>query len=119
LKGSSSPSPHLFVIPAKAGIQKNKMKAHVYILANKRNGTLYIGVTSDLVKRIWQHKNKLIEGFTKKYNVIRLVYYEECEDIETAIQREKRTKKWERAWKIRIIEENNPNWDDLYDEIIK
>lgn len=103
----------------KTGIQKNNMKAYVYITANKRNGTLYVGVTSDLIKRVWQHKNKLIDGFTNKYDVNLLVYYEEHDDIKEAIQREKRIKKWERAWKLRIIEEMNPNWDDLYNNIIQ
>ena len=95
------------------------MKAYVYITANKRNGTLYIGVTSNLIKRIWQHKNKLVDGFTNKYDVSLLVYYEEHNDIKEAIQREKRIKKWKRDWKLRIIEEMNPNWNDLYNEIIK
>ncbi len=91
---------------------------YVYILTSKRNGTLYIGVTNDLVKRVWQHKNKVADGFTKKYGVDRLVYYEVTEDIESAITREKQLKKWNRAWKIRLIEEKNPEWKDLYGEII-
>jgi len=91
----------------------------VYILANKRNGTLYIGVSGDLIQRVWQHKNKLADGFTKKYGVDKLVYYETTEDIESAIIREKQLKKWNRDWKIRIIEENNPKWRDLYDDLIK
>ena len=90
----------------------------VYILASKRNGTLYTGITSDLVKRVWQHKNNSVEGFTKKYNVKILVYYEICNDAESAITREKRIKKWRRAWKLRLIEEKNPHWKDLYYEII-
>ncbi len=90
----------------------------VYILASKRNGTLYIGVTSDLVQRVWQHKNDVVEGFTKKYGVHRLVYYELHDDMENAIIREKRLKKWNRAWKLRLIEEMNPNWDDLYDSLL-
>jgi putative endonuclease len=89
----------------------------VYIMASKRNGTLYIGVTSDLVKRIWQHKNNVVEGFTAKYDVHLLVYYEIHPDAESAITREKRLKKWNRAWKVRLIEEKNPEWNDLYDEI--
>ena len=93
-------------------------RAFVYILASKRNGTLYIGVTSDLVQRIWQHKNDVVEGFTKKYGVHMLVWYEWHEDMESAIIREKRLKKWNRDWKLRLIEENNPNWDDLYDSIL-
>ncbi len=91
----------------------------VYILASKKNGTLYIGVTSNLIKRIWEHKQGLVEGFTKKYNVHRLVYFEETPDIESAIIREKQMKKWKRQWKIELIEEMNPAWDDLYDSIIK
>ena len=90
----------------------------VYILASQRNGTLYIGVTSDLAQRIWQHKNDVFEGFTKKYGVHLLVYYEQHEDMENAIIREKRLKKWNREWKIRLIEENNPNWNDLYDSLL-
>jgi len=90
---------------------------YVYILASKRNGTLYIGVTSDPVQRIWQHKNKIVGGFTKKYNVNKLVYYEVHLNAEGAIVREKQMKKWQRAWKIQLIEEKNPDWKDLYDDI--
>ena len=90
----------------------------VYILASRRNGTLYTGITSDLVKRVWQHKNNMIDVFTKKYNVKNLVYYEIYQDAESAIIREKRIKKWKRAWKLRLIEKKNPRWKDLYDEII-
>ena len=90
----------------------------VYILASQRNGTLYIGVTSDLVQRVWQHKNDVFEGFTKKYGVHMLVWYELHEDMENAILREKRLKKWNRDWKLRLIEEMNPDWKDLYDSII-
>lgn len=92
-------------------------ESYVYILASKRNGTLYIGVTSDIVKRVYQHKNDIVEGFTSKYLIHRLVYFEQFEDIEQAITREKQLKTWHRAWKIRLIEENNPKWNDLYDEI--
>ena len=91
---------------------------YVYILANKRNGTLYVGVTSDLVKRTWEHKQDLIEGFTRKYGVKTLVYYEVHQGSETAITREKQIKKWERAWKIRLIEKDNPDWADLYEKIV-
>lgn len=94
------------------------MQYYVYILANKRNGTLYIGSTSGLAKRVWQHKNKAVEGFTKKYGVDKLVHYEVAETQEAAAQRERQLKKWNRAWKIRLIEEKNPEWEDLYDEII-
>lgn len=90
----------------------------VYILANKRNGTLYIGVTSDLRKRIWEHQNDLVEGFTKRYGVHRLVYYELHEEIAKAIRREKQVKKWNRAWKLELIEKQNPDWRDLWEEII-
>jgi putative endonuclease len=86
----------------------------VYILASKRNGTLYIGVTSDLPKRIWEHREAVIEGFTKEYGVKTLVWYEMHENAESAITREKRLKKWNRAWKVRLIEEKNPQWDDLF-----
>ena len=90
----------------------------IYILASQRNGTLYIGVTSDLVQRVWQHKNDVVEGFAKKYGVHSLVYYELHDDMENAILREKRIKKWNRAWKLRLIEEKNPEWNDLYASII-
>jgi putative endonuclease len=88
----------------------------VYILASKRNGTLYIGVTSDLFIRIGNHKQDLIEGFTKRYGVHRLAYYEMHQTMDSAIVREKRLKKWNRAWKLRLIESMNPEWDDLFDE---
>ena len=81
------------------------------------SGTLYIGVTNNLVRRVYQHKERLAEGFTNKYGVHRLVYFEETDDIESAIRREKRLKKWNRAWKIRLIEGSNPSWRDLYSEI--
>lgn len=90
----------------------------VYILASKRNGTLYIGVTNDLIRRVWEHKDKLVKGFTKKYGVDKLVYYEVTENIESAILREKQLKKWNRAWKIRLIQEKNPQWKDLYFELV-
>ncbi len=86
----------------------------VYILASKRNGTLYIGVTNNLLKRVHQHKNDVAEGFTQKYRVHNLVYYEAFNWIQDAIIREKRLKKWKRQWKIELIEKSNPNWDDLF-----
>ena len=89
----------------------------VYILASKRNGTLYIDVTSNLVKRIWEHKNNLVEGFTKRYGVHNLVWYELHENMESAILREKMLKEWKRTWKLELIENSNPNWHDLYDTI--
>jgi len=91
---------------------------YVYILASKRNGTIYTGVTNDLLRRVYEHKNDLVEGFTRRYGVHRLVYYEKCDNAEAAIQREKRLKFWHRKWKIRMIEERNPEWEDLYDEIV-
>ncbi len=90
----------------------------VYILCSEKNGTLYIGVTNDLAQRVYQHKQKSVEGFSKKYSVDKLVYAESCNDIHAAIHREKRIKKWNRSWKIRLIEEQNPEWKDLYDVII-
>ena len=90
----------------------------VYMLASERNGTLYIGVTSDLVNRCWEHKSDLVDGFTKKYEVHHLVYYELHEDMTAAILREKQLKKWRREWKLRLIEEQNPQWNDLWDEIV-
>lgn len=90
----------------------------VHILASKRNGTLYIGVTNDLISRVFEHKEKLFEGFTKKYNVLLLVYYEIYNSIIEAIKREKALKKWYRKWKIELIEKDNPEWTDLYKELI-
>ena len=90
----------------------------VYILASKRNGTLYIGVTSDLSQRIWQHRNDVVEGFSKEYQAHLLVHFELHAGIEEAILREKQIKKWERKWKIRLVEKNNPYWRDLYSEIV-
>ena len=91
-----------------------KAKYHVYILASRRNGTLYVGVTADLIKRVHEHKNDLADGFTKKYGVHNLVYYETVDDVETAIAREKQIKKWNRRWKVRVIEKMNRDWRDLY-----
>ncbi|OGE84022.1 MAG: hypothetical protein A3B10_04135 [Candidatus Doudnabacteria bacterium RIFCSPLOWO2_01_FULL_44_21] len=90
---------------------------YVYILTNKPRGTLYVGVTSELIGRVWQHKQKLVDGFSKKYNLSILVYYEVCDDIEQAIAREKQLKNWHREWKIKLIEEFNPAWKDLFNEI--
>ncbi len=93
-------------------------KAAVYILASQRNGTLYIGVTSNLVKRVWEHKNNLVKGFTEKYAVHQLVWYEQHEDMITAIEKEKKLKNWHRKWKLGLIEQSNPAWKDLYDDIV-
>jgi putative endonuclease len=92
---------------------------YVYMLASQLGGTLYIGVTNDLVRRVYEHREKVVEGFTKKYDVTRLVWFEVHNDIEAAITQEKQMKKWNRAWKIRILEETNPNWDDLYGQVAK
>ena len=90
----------------------------VYILASKKNGTLYIGVTCDLIRRIYEHKQKLIEGFTSQYGVDRLVYYELYDDISEAIKREKQLKNWKREWKTALIEKSNAEWNELYEEIL-
>jgi putative endonuclease len=90
----------------------------VYILASNRNGTLYVGVTSDVVKRGWEHRNGLVDGFTRKYSVHWLVYYEIHENMLAAITREKQIKKWNRAWKLRLIEQFNPDWRDLWPVIV-
>ncbi|MGB0128530.1 MAG: GIY-YIG nuclease family protein [Rhodocyclaceae bacterium] len=89
----------------------------VYILASRCNGTLYIGVTSDLVKRVWEHRNDVVEGFTKRYRCHTLVYFEQHAEMGGAIVREKQMKKWNRAWKIALIEKRNPTWRDLWPEI--
>ena len=90
----------------------------VYIVASRPKGTLYIGVTSNLARRVWEHKNDFVEGFTKRYQVHDLVWYEVHDSMESAISREKALKKWNRAWKVRLIEEGNPWWSDLYEEIL-
>ena len=92
---------------------------YVYILASKRNGTLYLGITNDLTRRIYEHKSGNIEGFTKKYSVDKLVYFETTNDVNSAILREKILKKWKRQWKIELIEKINPNWNDLSKNLIE
>jgi putative endonuclease len=92
-------------------------RGYIYIMTNKRNGTLYVGVTSNLLKRIFEHREKIVEGFSKKYNLDKLVYYEVAQSIDVAIQREKQIKNWTRKWKLNLIEKKNPYWDDLYDQI--
>jgi putative endonuclease len=89
----------------------------VYILASRRNGTLYVGVTSDLMKRVWEHKNDFVEGFTKRYGVHTLVWYERHATMESAIAREKAIKEWKRIWKLEMIERTNPDWKDLYQDL--
>lgn len=95
----------------------NKAVYAVYLLASKWNGTLYIGVTNNLKQRVYQHKQKLMPGFTARYGINQLVYFETSKDIRAAITREKQLKKWNRAWKIRLIEAQNPQWKDLFDEL--
>jgi putative endonuclease len=89
----------------------------VYLLASRRNGTLYVGVTSDLVRRVWEHKNDIVEGFTKRYRVHTLVWFELHETMESAIRREKAIKEWKRQWKLELIEKQNPEWRDLYEDL--
>ena len=93
--------------------------SYVYILASQPNGTLYVGVTSDIVKRVWQHREASVDGFTKKYGIKRLVWFEAHEDVKAAITREKQIKKWNRSWKVRLIQTENPHWRDLYEDLIK
>lgn len=88
-------------------------------MTSKKNGTLYIGLTNNLLRRVYEHKNDLVECFTKEYGVHNLVYYEQINDVHSAIQREKRLKKWNRRWKIELIEKTNPDWKDLYDELTR
>ena len=89
----------------------------VYILSSKRNGTLYIGITNDLIKRVYEHREELMDGFTKKYNINQLVYYEEYQNIDIAIEREKKLKQWDRRRKLKLIEKSNDNWEDLYGKL--
>jgi len=97
---------------------KDKSHYYVYILASRRNGTIYVGVTSDLVNRVYEHKSDLVDGFTKTYAVHTLVYYETVDDVDSAIAREKQIKKWKRAWKVELIEGVNPDWRDLYPDLM-
>jgi putative endonuclease len=108
------------LVPAIHVLQTGAMAGGcVYILTNRPNGILYVGVTSDLVRRIFEHRSGFVDGFTKRYGLKRLVYFEQFDDIRDAIQREHNIKHWPRAWKIRKIEAMNPDWNDLYDEITK
>lgn len=93
-------------------------KFYIYILSSKKNKTLYVGVTSNLVKRVYEHKQDFVKGFTKKYKIHNLVYFEETNTAEEAIRKEKQIKAWRRAWKVELIEKNNPKWEDLYKNII-
>jgi putative endonuclease len=103
--------------PAKAGVRGGSMAFYVYILCAERNGTLYVGMTDDLIKRVWEHRNNLREGFTQQYDVKNLVWYETHESREAAFTRERQIKKWNRAWKLEMIEKQNPQWIDHWDEI--
>ncbi len=94
------------------------MSAYIYIMSNKKDGTIYIGVTSDLIKRVYEHKNSFVDSFTKKYNLKQLVYFEVFEDIQEAIKREKQLKNWKREWKTELIDKVNLEWKDLYDELL-
>jgi putative endonuclease len=106
------------LVPAIHAVHISAMRGGwVYLVTNRPNGTLYIGVTSDLGRRIWQHRTAAIDGFTKRYGLKRLVWYESFPDIRDAIQRERNMKHWSRAWKVRLILDTNPNWTDLYEEL--
>ncbi len=108
--------------PRREGIRINDKMGKspcVYVLSSQQNGTLYTSVTGDLIKRIWEHKNHLVEGFSKKYGTDILVYFEMHVTMEVAIMREKQIKKWNRKWKLRLIEKHNPEWNDLFDEICR
>ena len=94
-------------------------QAYIYFMSNRYNKVLYVGITSNLIKRVWEHKNKVVDGFTKRYNLYKLVYYEIYDDIETAINREKQIKSWPRKKKIVLINAFNPSWDDLYEKLSK
>lgn len=93
-------------------------KGFVYMMSNKKDGVLYIGVTSDIVKRIYEHKNGFVDGFTKQYNLKNLVYYEVYDDITEAVKREKQLKNWHREWKVELVNMQNPHWEDLYESIL-
>jgi putative endonuclease len=90
---------------------------YVYILASRRDGAIYVGITNDLVRRTYEHRSKAVPGFTAKYNITRLVWFEIYDDLISAISREKESKKWKRAWKVQLVEKTNPTWDDLYESI--
>jgi putative endonuclease len=107
------------LVPAKAGTQEPSMSFFVYILASRKNGTLYIGMTDNLARRVWEHRTGTVPGFTKKYGVHLLIWYEVHESRETAFVRERQLKKWNRAWKLELIERVNPDWRDLFEEIMQ
>ncbi|TJY55906.1 GIY-YIG nuclease family protein [Sinimarinibacterium sp. CAU 1509] len=95
------------------------MSYYVYLLASRRNGTLYVGMTNDLIRRVWEHKTGAVDGFTKRFNVHQLVWFEQTDDPAAAIAREKQIKKWNRAWKLKLIEAQNPQWKDLYEDVCR
>lgn len=99
--------------------RKKMQNSYIYIMTNKPNGTLYVGVTSDLIKRVYEHKNGFVEGFTKKYKTKKLAYFEVLDSIEDAIAREKQLKNWKREWKVALIEKENMEWKDLYDGLVE
>ena len=101
------------------GMGSEIMAYYVYILASRRDGAIYVGVTNDLVRRVYEHRIKAVPGFTKKYNITQLVWFETYDDPISAISREKELKKWKRVWKTQLIEKDNPNWNDLYESICK
>ena len=108
------------LVPRIHGLQHENMReggGWVYIMTNRPNGTLYLGVTSDIARRAWQHRESLLDGFTKQYGLTRLVYAERHDEIAAAIQRERTMKHWPRAWKVRLIRKQNPDWDDLYETL--
>ena len=108
------------LVPRIHGLQHENMSERgdwVYIMTNRPNGTLYLGVTSDIVRRVWEHREGLVEGFTKRYDLTRLVYAERHEEIAAAIRRERTMKHWPRAWKVRLIRKQNPDWDDLHETL--
>lgn len=105
-------------LPFRRKTESRRKEHYVYILASRRNGTLYVGVTNDLIRRVHEHRNDFVKGFTSKYRVHRLVYFEQCEDFDSALLREKQIKKWQRKWKLELIEEKNPEWRDLYRELV-
>jgi putative endonuclease len=100
-------------------VGRGSVAYYVYILASRRDGAIYVGITNDLVRRVYEHRIKAVPGFTKKYNITQLVCFETYDDPISAISREKELKKWKRAWKIQLIMKNNPNWNDLYESICK
>jgi putative endonuclease len=110
---------HEFLAACPAACDRARMAAWLYIMTNRPNGTLYIGVTTDIAARAWQHRTGVLPGFTKKYGLTRLVYVETHDTVDAAIRRERTLKTWRRAWKVRLITEENPDWRDLYDDILK